>query len=94
MIVNHQLVLLEHHVYHFVRLNQRTIQYTSLCILLVPSIEFAQLDEYEQKILSITSNKITLETYLHLTKRCLTQISGHPVREFNRKVFSHHLFYF
>ncbi len=66
-----------------------------MCILLVPSLEFAQLDEYEQKLMSFTSNKITLETYLHLTKQCLTQISGHPVREFNNELlfFSDHLFY-
>ncbi|CAF3495061.1 unnamed protein product [Rotaria sp. Silwood2] len=48
------------------------------CLSLLPSLEFAQLDEYEQNILSYNSNKITLETYLHITKQSLTQISGHP----------------
>ncbi|CAF0827696.1 unnamed protein product [Adineta steineri] len=48
------------------------------CLSLLPSLEFTQLDEYEQKILSYNSNKITLEAYLHLTKQCLTTISGHP----------------
>ncbi|CAF0813761.1 unnamed protein product [Adineta ricciae] len=48
------------------------------CLSLLPSLEFAQLDEYEQQRLSIPSNKITLETYLHLTKQCLIQISEHP----------------
>ncbi|CAF3403343.1 unnamed protein product [Rotaria sp. Silwood1] len=48
------------------------------CLSLLPSLEFTQLDEYEQKILSYDSHKITLETYLNITKQCLTQISGHP----------------
>jgi hypothetical protein len=52
-----------------------------LRFILVPSLEFAQLNEYEQNILSVNSNRITLETYLHLTKQCLIQISGHPVRK-------------
>lgn len=47
----------------------------------MPSLEFAELTEDEQKTFSLNSNKITLETYLHLTKQCLTQISGHPVRK-------------
>ncbi|CAF1000100.1 unnamed protein product [Rotaria sordida] len=47
------------------------------CLSLLPSLEFAQLDEYEQNILSYNSNKITLETYLNITKQSLTQISGH-----------------
>ncbi|UJR15883.1 hypothetical protein I4U23_002808 [Adineta vaga] len=48
------------------------------CLSLLPSLEFTHLDEYEQKILSIPSKKITLQTYLHLTKKCLTEITGHP----------------
>ncbi len=55
--------------------------------ILVPSLEFAQLDGHEQNILSFNSNRITRETFLHLTKQSLIQISGHPVSEMKNKVF-------
>ncbi len=55
--------------------------------ILVPSLAFAQLDEYERKILSSNSNRITLDAYLRAKKQCLTQISGHPVRELPMNVF-------
>ncbi|CAF1683274.1 unnamed protein product [Rotaria magnacalcarata] len=48
------------------------------CLSLLPSLEFAYLDEHEQNVLSYNSNKMTLETYLTITKQNLTQISGHP----------------
>lgn len=60
--------------------NFKKISYLSYAFILVPSLEFAHLDENEQKVLSYDSNKITLETYLTITKRSLTQISGHPVK--------------
>ena len=50
-------------------------------IILVPSLEFAPLDEYEQQLLSFNSDKMTLETYLQIRKQCLIQISRHPVIE-------------
>jgi hypothetical protein len=61
--------------------------------ILVPSLAFAQLDEYERKILSSNSNRITLDAYLRAKKECLRQISGHPVRELPMNVFSYE-FYF
>jgi hypothetical protein len=49
--------------------------------ILVPNLTFAQLDEYERKVLSSNSNRITLDVYLRAKKQSLTHISGHPVRE-------------
>jgi hypothetical protein len=49
--------------------------------ILVPSLQVAQLNEYEQKLLVLPTNKMTLETYLNITKQSLKQISGHPVRK-------------
>jgi hypothetical protein len=46
--------------------------------ILVPSLTFAQLDEYERRVLSSNSNRITLDVYLRAKKQSLTHISGHP----------------
>ncbi len=62
--------------------------------ILVPSLEFAQLDGHEQNILSFNSNRITRETFLHLTKQSLIQISGHPVSKMKNKVFIIIIIYF
>jgi hypothetical protein len=77
---------LEHHIYHFVGINEwkKKIFINSI---LVPSLAFAQLDEYERKILSSDSNRITLDAYLRAKKQCLRHIGGHPVRDLPMNVF-------
>lgn len=48
------------------------------CLSILPTFQIAQLDDDEQNILDIHSDKITLENYLEITKDHLTKISGHP----------------